>query len=409
MINTRHNQQRGFVTLMVASILLFIVSVTSFYAASALIMEQRVVANNLVAEKAVQAAEAGLGHAQAYLISVGPEAVADATTLAENLSNGSRFSVQLSFVNGSNELIDIVSTGFAPNDQTSKTHSERAILIGGAGALGFDEPVKATGLVDMVGNGSIVNLVTDYTVHAGGAASIKGNANTVISSGVSSDKSILGPDIVANDAILASVSDADLFQDHFGTSFADAVPAGGVTLPMSGAGNYSSSLSGVEGEVVQIDAGSGTVIINGNITVGSAANPVHITVEGGKLKLEGNVTIYGDIVTTGQLDMSGNGIVHGSIKSSGDMKLTGNGEVHGDALSDGSLDMAGNGIVNGVAYAAGATKIAGNAKIFGALLVGDSIDFVGNGLVAYTEGNISTYSSGGGTEYARLLGSWRNF
>lgn len=409
MINTHLNKQRGVVTLMVASILLFLVTVTSFYAASALIMEQRTVSNNLVAEQALQAAEAGLGHAQAYLISVGPSGVVDATTLTGELSNGSRFTVQLDFVNGSNDLIDVVSTGFAPSDQTSKTHRERAILIGGAGALGFDEPVKATGAVTMIGADIITNLVTDYTVHSGGAFAITGSAHTVLSSGVSSDKKATGADVIENDAVLAAVSDADLFQSHFGTSFSDAIAPGGSTVVYNGSGDYSAQLSGVTGEVIEINPGAGGASLSGSYTIGSAADPVTLVVNGGDLSINGSIVLYGNIVSTNNVSIAGSDVVHGSIKAGGDITVRGNVEVNGNVLAGNDLSMAGNGEINGVMYAANEANMDGYSQVNGSALVGGDFELVGYSMVTYTEGNISTYSSSGGTEYARLLGSWRNF
>ena len=406
-----YHKQSGFVTLMVSSVLLFIISAASFYSANTLITEQRMVTNHLETEQAMHAAEAGLDHAQAYLIANGPGGVTDGQTLSDTLPNSSGYSVQMDYVNGGTDQILITSIGTSANGDVSKTFSEKAIIVGGGGALGFDEPVKATGSVSMVGNGSVYNLITDYTIHSGGSASLVGNAQTVISSGTSSDSSTIGTDIIPNDATLAAVSDSVLFEDHFGTTFANALPSGAVTMTFNGSGQYGGQLNGLSGQVVEINGGTGTVTISKNnetVTIGTAASPVNLVITAGKVKMSGTTIIYGNVITNGEIDMTGNGTIYGSTKSDGDTKFAGNATIHGDALSFGELDMSGNGEVNGAAFSAGDTKFAGNGHVNGAILSGGNVSFVGNGNVVYTQGNVSSYGGGGGTDYARLIGSWRN-
>jgi Tfp pilus assembly protein PilX/cytoskeletal protein CcmA (bactofilin family) len=411
MISTCH-KQRGLVTLFVTSVLLFLVTSASFYSADALIMEQRMASNSLQSEQALQAAEAGLDYAQAYLIAQGPSGISDGQTFTDTLANSCSYSVQISYLNGTNEQIQIVSTGTSADGTVNKTFSEKSILIGGAGAIGFEQPVKATGSVSVTGNVDIiVNLVTDKTIHSGAAVTLGGSSQTVIPSGVGSDSSGLGADIVQNDAVLAATSDADLFQSHFGTSFANALSPGAVTQTYSGGGSYGGTLNGITGEVIEINAAGSSVSLDGSGTIGSAASPVTLIINASDVSLSSNLVVYGDIIVSGNLSSAGNyrGSVNGDIKVGGDIQLTGNADFNGDVLSDGALQIAGNSQIVGVVYAADGAQISGNSTINGAILLGDALIMSGNSVILYDQNAVSGWTGGGGTEYTRMLGSWKSF
>ena len=411
MISTCH-KQRGLVTLFVTSALLFLVTSASFYSADALIMEQRMASNSLQSEQALQAAEAGLDYAQAYLITSGPSGISDGQTFTDTLANNCSYSVQISYLNGSNDQIQIASTGTSADGTVNKTFSQKSILIGGAGATGFDEPLKSTSSVTVAGNVDIINLVTDDTIHGGSTVIVGGSAQTLIASGVGSNQAMgLGADVTQNDAVLAATSDADLFSGHFGTSFSNAVPAGAVTQTYSGGGAYGGTLDGVTGEVIEINAGSSSVSIGGSGTIGSAASPVTIIINASSVSLDSKVVVYGDIIVNGNLSSAGSfqGEVNGDIKVDGNVQISGNADFRGDLLSSGSLQMSGNATINGVVYAGHNTQISGNGTINGALLVGGSVNMSGNALIIYDLANVSGHTGGGGTDYTRMLGSWKNF
>lgn len=411
-MNSTCHKQRGFITLAISSLLLALVTATSFYSVESLIMEQRIISNQYQTEQAKHAAEAGLDHAQAYLITQGPSGITDGYIITGSLPNSSSYSVQMNFVNGSNGEIEVLSTGTSSDSVVSKIFREKSILIGGIGAIGFDEPVKATGSVSMSGNADIINLLTNYTIHSGLGILISGNAETSLASGVGSNSSALGSDVVYNDAVLAAMSDDALFDSHFGVSFADILQPGVTTLTYSGAGDYSTALNGISGEVVEINAGSGKVTLGGSGTIGTAVSPVTLVINAAELNLKSSVTVNGNIIVSGELTSQGNfkGQVNGSIKTGGNAQLTGNAEVNGDVLSGGEINISGGGVINGVAFAADSAAISGSGTINGAVLVGGPVSMPGDSAIIYNQSNITSYSGGGGgTEYTRMIGSWQSF
>jgi hypothetical protein len=231
-----YRKQKGLATLAVSSILLFIVTGISLFTAKAMLTEQKIVTNTYRFEQASQAAQAGLDYGMIYLME-NTSSVATNTELTGSLSNGATYSVILAHV-GSADLFQLTATGLSDDASASRVIKQQARNIN-ASSVSMSVPVKATGAVTVDGNADIVNLQYDSTINCGGAVSLGGSASTVISSGVGSNSTTIGPDISCNDAGLAALSSAELFDDQFGTSFSSYAPAATLTYSGSGHQNYS--------------------------------------------------------------------------------------------------------------------------------------------------------------------------
>ncbi|MDF1758942.1 MAG: hypothetical protein P1U40_00225 [Coxiellaceae bacterium] len=371
-MTSTYHKQRGVATLVVTSIILFLVTIASFYTARAVLTEQQVVNNAVHHEQAYQMAQAGLDYAQGHMIWQGT-AVADATVLTGSVSGGGTYSVTISHVGGNNEIVQFTSVGTSADGQVNKTLSEKSMLIGNPGLSAFNTAIKSTGIVDINGTSTIINLSNDETITSGGTTAIGGNSTTVLSSGVSSDKNTLAGDVNPNDPILAATTDADLFDNHFGMAITDFQPIADSSFSSSGNTNYNTQLNGKLGETIWIDAGGGTVDINSSTVVGSSAQPVTIVVNNGDLTVEGSAEIYGTVITSGEYSMAGNSEVYGIVYASGDSSIT------------------------------------GSSIIEGGLIIGGDLDIRISGRIKYVQANIQSYGSGGGTEYSRLTGSWKDF
>ncbi len=371
MINFNH-KQRGVATLVVTSILLFLVTIAAFYSARAILTEQQIVNNSLHYEQAYQTAQAGLEYGHSYLIE-NSTSVPDNTTLTGSITGGGNYSVSLVYVGGNNDLIELTSTGTSADGAVSKILIERAALIGGGGLAPFNVAIKSTGLVDMNGTSTIINLTNDQTINSGGVTSIGGSSTTVLSSGVSSDKNTISADVNANDAALAATSDADLFEDHFGMPMANFEGTADSSFSSTGNTNYNTQLNGKLGETIWIDAGGGNVDINSSTVIGSADAPVTLIVTNGDLSVEGSAEIYGTVITSGDYNQAGNSEIYGLVYGGGDSQITG-----------GSI-------------------------IEGGLVIGGDLTIRISGRIKYVDENIQSFGSSGGTEYSRLAGSWRDF
>lgn len=364
------HQQAGFITLTVCSLLLFLITTVSFYVAHALIVEQQVANNALTHEQARQAAQAGLDHGQAYVIAQG-NSTAAGTVLTDTLANGGSYSVTLSFPNGTNDIVEFSSVGTAGG--VSKTFTERAMLIGTPGLGQFNVAIKSTGAIDMSGTSTIYNLYNAQTIASGGTTAIDGSATTVLSSGVSSDKNLLANDVTQNSPTLSATSDSDLFQDHFGMAMTDFQGIADMSFSSTGNTAYDAQLNGLSGVTVWIDAGGGEAQISSTTTIGTAAAPVTIVVYNGNFKMTGDTIINGTIISAGE------------------------------------IQMAGNSRINGLLYANNDSTITGASIIEGGVIVGGDLFIRISGRIQYEQSNIQTYGSTGGTDYARLIGSWKSF
>ncbi|MDF1655202.1 MAG: hypothetical protein P1U34_08835 [Coxiellaceae bacterium] len=371
MINTYH-KQRGVATLVVTSILLFLVTIACFYSARAILTEQQVVNNAVYHEQAYQMAQAGLDYAQGHMIWQGT-AVADGTVLAGAVAGGGTYSVTINHIGGSNDIVQFTSTGTSADGQANKVLMEKAMLIGNPGLGAFNIAIKSSGVVDINGTSTIINLSNDETITSGGITDIGGNSTTVLSSGVSSDKNTLASDVNPNDAVLAATSDADLFDNHFGMALTDFQPIADSSFSSTGNTNYNTQLNGKVGETIWIDAGGGTADINSSTVIGSPAQPVTLVVSNGDLTVEGSATIYGSVITSGEYSMAGNSEVYGIV------------------------------------YAGGDSSISGASIIEGGLIIGGDLDIRISGRIKYVQANIQSYGASGGTEYSRLTGSWKDF
>lgn len=131
------------------------------------------------------------------------------------------------------------------------------------------------------------------------------------------DKNSTGPDVIANDPVLAGLSDAQMFQNYLGAedldTYRDYVADQDITAAQADALDDGDTL----GQAVVIDGN--TTLPNG--TIGSRDEPVVLVIDGDWTG--GNVTVWGIVYVTGDIDLAGNPLVYGAVVAEGEMRATG--------------------------------------------------------------------------------------
>lgn len=370
-------RERGVATILVTVLLLLVVTLTSFFVARTVLAEQTMLSNQYRSVQADQAALAGLEYALIYL-NENHATVADNQILNGTLGNGATYSMQFQF-QGSNAHINIQSTGVSGDGTASHIINEQTKSASIQNNATFGLSMKVKGTTNLLGNATVANFDNDNTIQSGGVVSFNGNSNTYLTSGESSNASETKSDVSENNATLAAKTSGELFLDQFGVTLASFEAIADVSFSGSGTTNYKNDLNGLTGQTIWINQNGGVAQLNGNTTIGSAADPVTIVVSEGSMEIEGNTTIYGNIFMENELEMRGNLEVYGMV-------FVGSSGV----LEDDS-------------------SILGNAEIYGGLIVADDLTIQGNAYVEYDQSNILSYGSSTTTVYGRVSGSWRDF
>lgn len=365
-------KQRGAATLVGAIVLVLTATLIVMFAANNSRMQSDISGNINRNSQAYTAAEAGLGYGINYLLQNSSTITASPSGGYINYTNGSITNVALA--NGSKyslvytnpiannyNIITITSTG--ASDDGSSTRTVQVQVSKGSIVSNVDPlPLVSKGAINLSGNGHITNTVNGNTVKSGLGVGFSGNAVTTIASGNSSSASLgIHSDVSANNTTLNNTSQNDLFASYFGTTSSSAVQAKMAhTYSNSSNTNYSSTLSGMTGTSIWIDQTGGTTAsISGNTTIGSAANPV-VMVVNGSFSVSGNVTIYGLIYVIGSSGMT--------------------------------------------------TTFSGNLGIVGAVVTTDTLNISGNTSVTYNASVISNLKNNSSfTYWARIPGSWKDF
>jgi Tfp pilus assembly protein PilX len=299
-------KQLGAAALILTTILMVAAVLIMIYAANFSMLQQKSSTNQKSNNQAFEAAQAGLQFGLVYLtknasaiiatksggfINYGPS---DTNLTNVTLANGSKFSVVYTNPTANNyDLIQITSTGTASDGTGTHTVQELAQSVSGAslpGTITTQSNVVASGNVSVTGN---------YAVDAGGSISTSGHVNF----------SSTNP----NDTNLTNMSADDLFTAITGVS-KTTMQAQSTYYPNSSGVNYS-NLSGN----VWINS---SVSLAGNTTVGSAANPVLLVVNG-NFSGSGTVAFYGLLYVTGTTSLSGTFDLHGGLISEGQITMSG--------------------------------------------------------------------------------------
>lgn len=329
-------KQQGAATLIITIIALFTITMIVLFAGNFGIMQQKTTTNLYNNNQAYEAAEAGLEFAIPYLQKNQTTILAnksgghlsppysDSNTTNVTLANSSKYSIVYSNPTANNyNLIKITVTGTSADGSATRVISQLVQYGGNLGTVPTS-PVVSQGTVNLGGNSSIVNKENNSTIVSGTGVSLAGSSSTTTATGGSTPNN-MGGDITQNSTALNSQTPSDLFASYFGVS--SSVFKNNVTNYYSNSANtnYSSLLNGMAGNTIWIDQTAGNATINGTVTIGTAANPVIIIVNG-NLYLSGSATIYGLVYEMGGTtltDVLGNVAIEGSLITSGTLSVTG--------------------------------------------------------------------------------------
>lgn len=298
-------KQNGAATLIMAIFLMTISSLIVIYAANFGVMTTKSVSNDLKQAQAKNAAQAGLEYGIVYLnanhgtVTANPVSgfinygAANASLTNVALSNGATYSVVFTNPTANNyNLLVITSTGTSDDGSSSKVISQRVY----AGVSSLNDAITSQG-----------NITTSGNVTITGSGGVRAGGNVVQSGNVSI------PSIVKNDTVLKNMTSAALFSSIFGVSQAQMQAQSTYFANTSGL-NYS-TLTGKNWI-------NSSVIISGNVTIGSPTNPVLLVINGSFIA-SGTIKIYGLVYVTGATTMSGNASFNGGIVSQGAVTLSG--------------------------------------------------------------------------------------
>lgn len=333
--------QSGGATFLTAVILLVVTTMIAIFAANITRNIDKEVGNQARARQAFAAAEAGMEFGISYLKQNYSTIIASPSSGHINFSNasitnvsqadGSKYSVVYTNPIANNyTLIAVTSTGTSADNSATRTAQQQIQSDSIIGNFG-NSSIVSKGQIDVGGNATIQNTVSNQTILSGGDVSFSGSGHTVTSGGTMSNASGTGADVTQNSTTLSNMSNSDFFANYFGTTNTDTVKSQVVNYYNNSSNtNYSATLNGKTGTSIWIDQTSGTTAtINGNTTIGSAANPVLLVVNG-NLSISGNVTIYGFIYILGTSNvdtLTGNITINGGLATTGNFNMTGSSQL----------------------------------------------------------------------------------
>jgi Tfp pilus assembly protein PilX len=270
-------------------------------------------------------------------------------------------------------VVWVVSCGWS-DDNTAR----KRILsyVGKSDALPYSpkNPLTARGSVSTSSSITIINYFTNLTIWSGDAVDFSGgSAKTYVrapsvaapSSGVSADTFNLpasgcnlangtpnscpgggsctsttymctsssatgAPDVVASDTSLSRLTSDQFFANFMGTT-PDLYP---LKSDQQVAGADFASLNGTTGQVLWVDGDVGSP--GGGFTLGTAANPVVVVIDGNVSGSWANVTIHGFVYVRGNWSSSGSPLIVGAMVMEGAFTGSGGPEIVYDPLTLGT-------------------------------------------------------------------------
>jgi hypothetical protein len=329
-IDNPYGREYGAATLTITLILLFALSLITFYSARVGIVEQKISANEYRAKQAFEAAQAGLEIGTAYLNNriIRKQITTDTdndglidpyqTDLTSGLlTNNAGYMINYSNNAWPNDfrLIQLDSTGWSDDKSASANIRQTLQLI----PLLLNPPdagVTGRGDIIMDGNINLINTETNITARGGGSVTLQGGSQATTSDPGNNGIEENDPDL------LGMNTDEEFFQSFFGATRSDA-------------GLQSINLTCDESECVDQndqsihpgDYPGENLWITGNTTIdsniGAADHPVILIVDG-DLNLEGDISIWGLIyfTSTGHtIHSAGNAHLHGVLVAENDSFL----------------------------------------------------------------------------------------
>lgn len=331
--------QQGAAVLVMALVLVTISTILILFAGNYGIMMSRAVTNSSMNFQAFEAAQAGMEYGINYLqqnsaaILANPvsgyiQTYSNSSVTNVSLANGTKFSIIYSNPVASNyTLIKITSTGTNADGTATKTVTQ-LVQFGSVLVNVPTMPLISQGSISLGGNSQIINTYSSNTIESGSTVGLGGHASTILSTGTSSTSGNIKSDISQSVNSIGSQSESDFFASYFGQSPTTIKSSVAHYFSNSGSTNYDGQLNGLTGTSIWIDQNGGTANLNGNTTIGSAANPVLLIVNG-NLDITGNVTIYGYVFIYGNstTDFLGNLSIVGGVGTTGSISASGSIQV----------------------------------------------------------------------------------
>lgn len=318
---------RGAYLLVTVMVIMLVINLLVAFAASYSITNLKISRNTVQIDQANQAAEAGVEYGLAFLqknsSTVNSAATAgfiNYTLPTVTLGNGATFSVNFrnsTALDYSTIIIRSTGTGgdgVATNVMAQVVHQTRTRPI---------STITSRGGVTISGGAFINTNTGTMNIMSGGIIDLNNGSKTKIAGVTSSTQGSYGIDIVQNSPSVNTMSEPTFFNALFGSTAATVKAGADAVYTNSPAGgDYSSILIGVTGKTIYIDQTNGsTVTLGGGGSVGSAAAPV-ILVVNGNFSIADGVRFYGYIYATGNITVAGGARLDGGFASYGSTNIT---------------------------------------------------------------------------------------
>ena len=372
-------RQRGATTLLITVLILFLASLLIIAVSRTTMMEQRLSANEMRARQAFEAAQAGFDHALAELIDAGSTVDADITPRCLRADDDCSDPVAKPFTQYRFAYCKPKDPGFGecPDQPVTLTCNPvpvadlkkpfivscgwsddllgRAIVRQGfktVPALGHPSttPLISKGNVGVTGSASVWNPYTNLNIWSGGTMSIdSASGHTYLRDpnlppldyndapynpspstdceGTKcylevSNKTTTGPDIIANDLTLDTLTEAEMFKLFTGAEdiedYKEHVATKEYTADDAGVTN--GPLDGLLGQAIVIDGDFN--LPNTGEPIGSRERPVVLIING-DLTGGGSPEVHGIVYVTGNVDLQGSPNVYGGMIVQGSVLGTG--------------------------------------------------------------------------------------
>lgn len=322
--SARH--QRGSATLLLATVILFSITVVSLYGAKVAVMEQRISANQYRGSQAYLAAEAGLDAAISQLsrqaiLTAGAASAGGIlagksyTGTVTDPHNSPLGSYTVNYTNPTANNFDLLALTVTGTDATGTASHSFNLRVNYTAFLRNPPPGASVvrGSVTLSGSAKIMNTAApggnEITVWSGGATSAA-PSNTVTSAGNGSG--------VIEDANLGALAPGDgFFENFFSAGRQDVENISAVVT--CGAGGCTDT------DVVNVASPNGLIWVNGDLSIvgntqlGSSTNPIILIVDGALTLQHASASITGVVYTTQDWNGANNkSTVNGAIVVDGD-------------------------------------------------------------------------------------------
>lgn len=368
--------QIGAMALPIAVILLFLASLVLIVVSRTTLMEQRISANEIRSSQALQAAQAGVDRALAYMQTKGgidkdKNGVVDNVSLIATLDGKTQYSFTYCDPDTSPPATACPATPGTPTCGANMTDTEkfstpmvlscgwsddnianRPIVITFTSAPFLaetpDNPLTAKGALNVSGSATITNYYTNLTIWTGEAFTSIGNSGktfvrnptippptlatappgppssctTTSTYTCLTDKFTKGPDIIDNDLSLHNLTAEQTFENFFGVDF--GTYKSGIATRTITSEQVSDSVLGIVGKEDEAIVITGNTTLP-NTTIGSRDHPMVIIIDGNWEG--GNGTLHGILFVRGNVDVTGNPAIIGALAVAGTMSGTGSLDV----------------------------------------------------------------------------------